>query len=89
MTERLRLREGVHWREADGQVIGLDLTGDRYLSVNRSGALLWSMLQEGTTRDALVNRLADEFGLSPEGAGADVDAWLEVLQAERLLVRVE
>lgn len=89
MIEHLRLREDVHWRAADGQVIAVDLTGGRYLAVNRSGAVLWPMLQEGTTRAALVDRIAGEFDLSPERASADVDAWLAALDAERLLVRVE
>ena len=89
MTERLRLREDVHWREAEGQVIALDLSGGRYLTINRSGALLWPMLQEGTTRDELVDRLVEEFELPPEQARADVDAWLSELDAQLMLVRVE
>ena len=87
MAERLRLRDGVHWRTAEGQVIALDLPGDRYLSVNQSGALLWPMLQAGTSAAALADRLAAAFGLSPEQARADVDAWLAWLDAESLLVR--
>jgi hypothetical protein len=89
MTEHLRLREGVHWREAEGQVIALDLPGGLYLTINRSGAVLWPMLEEGATRDELVNRLAGEFELPPERARADVDAWLEALDAQHLLERVE
>jgi hypothetical protein len=89
MTEHLRLREGVHWREAEGQVIALDLSGGLYLTINRSGAALWPMLQEGATRDDLVNRLAGEFELPPERARADVDAWLAALDAQHLLERVE
>ena len=87
MTERVRLREDVHWHEADGEVIALDLGRGRYLSVNRSGAVLWPMLQEGASIDALVDRLASEFDLPPERASADVDAWLALLDAESLLVR--
>jgi hypothetical protein len=89
MTEHLRLREGVHWREAEGQVIALDLPGGLYLTLNRSGSVLWPMLQEGATRDELVNRLAAEFDLPPERASMDVDAWLSALDAQRLLERVE
>jgi hypothetical protein len=87
MTEQLRLREDVHWREADGEVIALDLGGGQYLSVNRSGALLWPMLQAGTSAAAMVDRLVTAFGLPPEQARADVDAWLALLDSESLLVR--
>lgn len=87
MTENLRLREDVQWREAGGEVIALDLGTGQYLSVNRSGALLWTMLQAGTSAAALVDRLASAFELSPEQARADVDAWLAALDAESLLVR--
>ena len=64
-----------------------DLSGGRYLSVNRSGALLWPLLQAGTSADVLVDRLATAFDLTPEQARADVDAWLAELDAEGLLVR--
>ena len=87
MTENLRLREDIQWREAGGEVIALDLGGGQYLSVNRSGALLWPMLQAGTSAAALVDRLVTAFGVPPERARADVDAWLALLDAENLLVR--
>ena len=63
----------------------MDLSGGRYLRVNQSGAVLWPLLQEGTSVAALVDQLITSFGLSPERARADVAEWLAWLDAEELL----
>ena len=74
----LRLREdGIAWREVDGETLLLDLRTSMYLTVNESAAVLWKRLAEGTTREAMVDALVAEFGITAERAGADVDAVLE------------
>lgn len=74
----LRLREGtIAWAEAEEQAVLLDLDGARYLGLNHSGAVLWTMLAAGTTRAELVARLATDFAVPTERARADVDAFLK------------
>ncbi len=82
----VRLNSGaVEWREVDGEVVVLDLARSKYLAVNESGSALWALLAAGATRDALVARLRDGFGLAPERAAADVDAFLADLAGRGLL----
>ncbi|MDT0167388.1 PqqD family protein [Actinotalea sp. AC32] len=82
----LRLREGaVSWREIDDEVVVLDLGHSEYLSVNASGAVLWSLLAAGTTRDALVDALVDRFDLDRGRGEADVDAFLASARERDLL----
>jgi Coenzyme PQQ synthesis protein D (PqqD) len=85
MTE-LRLREdGVVWRSAAGEIVGLDFESAGYFGANAAAACLWPLLAQGTTRDELVRRLADEFSLEREQAGVDVDAFVSELRASGLL----
>ena len=82
----VRLRSGaVSWREADGEVIVLDLTTSDYLGVNASGRALWTRLAEGATAAQLSRALQEEFGVPAERADADVSAFLADLGARGLL----
>ena len=85
---RLRLRQGdLDWREVEGELVALDLRDSRYLAVNRTGQVLWTALAEGATRDQLVERLIEAFGIDDARAAADVDAFTAELESRDLLVR--
>jgi len=87
VTERiLRLRpDGVHFREVEGEIVAVDVDGGEYVAVNRSGSVLWASLVEGADFDQLAGRLDDEFGIGGDRARADVAAFVETLDARRLL----
>ena len=81
--EDLRLRpEALVWREIDNELVAVDMASSTYLSANQSGALLWQMLAAGTTRDELVERLVDRFGISFDRAADDVDAFLDAVEQD-------
>ncbi len=62
MSDVLRLRdEKLEWREIDGEVVALDGQQSEYLGVNRAGAALWPLLAGGTTREVLIDQLAQQF----------------------------
>jgi 2-keto-3-deoxy-L-rhamnonate aldolase RhmA len=85
MTE-LRLRdEGLKWREIEGEMVAVDIRTSTYISANPSGMALWEALSEGTSREALAERLVDAFGIDRERAAADVDAFLADLRGRDLL----
>jgi hypothetical protein len=67
--------------------MALDLRHSRYLLVNKSGCALWRALLDGTTRAALVERLAGTYGVDRQRAVDDVDAFLSELDARDLIVR--
>jgi hypothetical protein len=86
VSEQLRLRaDALEWREIEGQVVVLDARKSTYLSVNLSGAPLWAELAKGTTKEALVDRLIDQFGLEPAQATNDVESFLRMLEEQELL----
>jgi hypothetical protein len=87
MTDRpLRLRSsGLSWREVEGEIVALDLNTSAYIGINASGAALWPELAAGTTRDQLVRRLCESFGLERATAEHDVDAFVGALLQQGLL----
>lgn len=83
---KLKLRDDrVRWREVDEDVVAVDVDRSTYLSTNGSGALLWLELAGGTTRDRLVERLAQAYLIDDERAAADVDNFLSELNGQGLL----
>ena len=85
---RLRLREdAVRWREIDREVVAVDLVSSIYLTTNESGVRLWRRLADGATADELVDELVEAFGIERERAAADVQSYVDALDARNLLVR--
>jgi hypothetical protein len=84
MTLKLR-DDRVRWREIDDDVVAVDLDQSTYLSTNGSGALLWLELAGGTTRERLVERLAQAYLIDSDRAAADVDRFLTELNGQGLL----
>jgi Coenzyme PQQ synthesis protein D (PqqD) len=84
MTVKLR-PDRVHWREIDREVVAVDVESSTYLSTNGSGAVLWMELAKGTTRDALVERLAQAYLIDAGQASEDVDSFLSELRGQGLL----
>jgi hypothetical protein len=86
MADELKLREELlRWREIDGELIAVDIPSSAYLSANPAATILWALLVEGTTRDALAERLVEAFGIDLERARADVDVFVAGLAARGLL----
>jgi hypothetical protein len=87
MTERtFRLRDGdLEWREVEGEIVALDVRASTYLSVNKTGTVLWPQLTAGASRDDLVAALTARYGVDDEAAGRDVDAFLDALETRGLL----
>jgi hypothetical protein len=83
----LRLREAdLSWREIDGEVIAVDVEMSTYLGANKAGTLLWRRLaDDGATRQELAELLVQTYGIEPDRAAADVDAFLAGLAAQGLL----
>jgi hypothetical protein len=72
----------------DGTVL-LHLHTKRYYSLNETGAAVWRMLEDGSTREAIIQRLVAEFDVDTERAAAEVDRLLDELAAEQLISRHE
>jgi len=85
-TTILKLRgRGVAWTDVDGEIVALDEVAAVYLSANAAGTVLWRELAGGATRASLADSLVREYGIAPERAEADTDAFLIDLRDRALL----
>ncbi len=50
------------------------------ITLNDTGAFLWSQLQQEVERDVLIARMTEEYDVTPEQAATDVDAFIKKLQ---------
>jgi hypothetical protein len=84
-SDQRRLRPDAAWREADGEVIGIDQHLTTYVSTRGAGALLWEQLVDGATPEQLANRLVATYGIEPERAERDVAVFLGELEQHGFL----
>jgi hypothetical protein len=88
VSEILRLRDAeLEWRALEDEIVALDAAASQYLSVNKTGAVLWSALAKGATREELAAKLVETFDVDAATAARDLDAFLETLEAKNLLAR--
>lgn len=52
----------------------LDFNG--IINLNETGAFLFEILQKGADRDELINRILEEYDVSPQKAAADIDVFI-------------
>jgi hypothetical protein len=84
MTLCLR-QDNLDWREIGDEIVALDAEAAQYLAVQGSGALVWRMLAESTTRNGLVDALVESYAIESTRATADVDEFLATLERRGLL----
>jgi hypothetical protein len=86
MTLCLR-KQQLEWRQIDDEIVALDTEDSVYLAARGSGALLWRLLGESTTRDRMVEALLEAYGIDATRAAEDVDGFLATLDARGLLTQ--
>ena len=85
-VEEVRLVERrLAWRVVEEEVLALDIDASEYLSINRTGALLWEALSHGSSPTELASLLADRAQISRARAQTDVDAFLGQLRERGLI----
>ena len=80
----MKIKNGFVLREVAGTPVVLpvgqasvDFSG--MLSLNKSGVLLWKVLDEGSDREALADALLAEYEVDRAEALSDVDEFIETL----------
>jgi Coenzyme PQQ synthesis protein D (PqqD) len=79
--------ESLTWREVDEEIVVLDRRTWMYMGVNGSGVLLWKEIVEGApSRSRLVECLCEAYEIDAEVARRDVEAFIEMLSSNSLLI---
>jgi hypothetical protein len=59
------------------------------VTLNPIGSIIWQQLSDGHSREQIAAHLASEFGIPQVQASADVNEFLEQLEAQHLIESVE
>jgi hypothetical protein len=86
----MRFRRGDRhvYRNIAGEHLLIATRGDSeapMFALTPSGALLWKHLANWTTQEQLVERVLEEYEVTAERAGVDVEEFLEQLRQLRAL----
>lgn len=85
----MKLKEGFILQEVAGETVVLP-TGDNLdmnmmITLNGTASFLWKLLEEETTKDALVEALLAEYGIDRGTAQKCVDNFVEKLVENEFL----
>ena len=69
-----------------GDMILLHLRTRQYLSLNKTGAFIWKLMERSTTLAGMSQAFFDEFEVTPEGAEETVRELMRELKTHNLIV---
>jgi hypothetical protein len=78
-------KDGLTYRDLDGELIVVDSTTGYIHQLNHTGTLIWSLLSEGVSIEAIEARVSGEFDLDPETVRHDVLGFVEQLERAGLV----
>jgi hypothetical protein len=85
-TPHVKLRsDALEWRRLEGEIVALDLRSSEYFAVNRTGAVIWDLLLDGSTENELAATVVERFSVPAERAAEDVGEFVKQLAARDLL----
>jgi hypothetical protein len=85
MTGRLTVPAHVMVRQLGDECVMLDMASGYYFGLDPVGAHIWQLLSETSSFAEIVERLAQEYDVTPEQAESDLVRFVEELKANGLL----
>ncbi len=82
----LRPKSEVICRGLGDAAVLVDLTTNQIFELNRTGHRIWELLVEGLDRQAIGDRLQQEFSVERDHLDREIEELLKTLRAERLIV---
>ena len=70
----------------DGEAVIINLANGVYYSMDKAGGLIWSMIEQAQSLDAIADAVAAAYGVSPVRAREDVEQLAAQLVSEDLVV---
>ncbi|MCI5730005.1 MAG: PqqD family protein [Eubacterium sp.] len=81
----MKIKEGFMLREVAGSyvVVAVGKRSEQFngmVNLNETGAFLWKLVEQGASRDELLNSLLEAYEVEREKAEQDVDKFISILQ---------
>ena len=86
--DRLSRVQNLLSTELDQETVLMSIDAGAYYGLEGPARSIWEILETPLTFSALVDRLVEEYQVSPEACAADVEGFLSEMEREGLL-RVE
>ena len=86
--DRLSRVQNLLSTELDQETVLMSIDAGAYYGLEGPARSIWEILETPLTFSALVDRLVEEYQVSPETCAADVEGFLSEMEREGLL-RVE
>ena len=81
----LKVSEQAHCARLGDQIIVADMRSGRYFGLDDVGAMVWTLIEERATPNAIVDRVHAEYNVSRDVLERDVDRLLDDLLERRLV----
>jgi Coenzyme PQQ synthesis protein D (PqqD) len=87
MTRHWIDTERVTWEVTDGEAVIVQFESSAYYALNPSGTYVWSLLAKSPAGvEELTEKIAVGYGKAPGEIAADIEAFVESLKAEGLVI---
>ena len=77
----------VVYEVIDGEAVIVNMENGSYYSIDDSGALIWDLINQGLSSDAICNSLAGKYTGSIEEINAAVSGLIEKFLEEQLILK--
>lgn len=81
----IRLNPDVIARHLGEGAVLVHLPTNRVFELNHTGTRVWDLIGEGVSFDRMVQTLADEYDMHPDGVATDVTELIAWLRDEELI----
>jgi hypothetical protein len=81
----MQIDDDVVSKKLDDQEVILHLKSGTYFGLNPTGTFLFGILKKGSSKDALVQALIEEYAITKNEAQADVETFLNTLRKHQLI----
>ncbi len=79
----------VLFQVLDEEVVLLDMKSGQYFGLNEIGALIWVMSKKGASLGSILSDIIEKYDVSESELVGHVTPFLDELEAEGLITRVE
>ena len=85
MGRRFRPTDNAAAREADGELVVLDLERGEFFVARGVARAVWKLLASGRTVEEIVEAIASRYGMERGAVRADVESFVQSLETRGLI----
>jgi len=78
-------KEDVVWRDINGEIVVLNCDSGNYYLLNKTGSLIWKLIERNTTQNEVVKKIKQKYKVSQSQAAKDVGTLINHLKQESLI----